>query len=219
MPFWDPSEVVPGSSRAFLERSRFVRWPFRGFLPKNFQWHLVARIQFRTEAAACWPILAVVGLSFLGSGPKQDEEVCEYSERESSCWAGDTVIHQEAQLYLDCHRCADQESGFDTMPAKEDTERSVCCDIKWASKQTCFWAADTWTCRRCASSLFMTVSLAGGIGTSPLSRCGEALVASECQVKVDGLVGWLCAAAGRGRASWDIRSTWSCNVLCAFNEG
>ena len=46
----------------------------------------------------------------------------------------------------------------------------------------------------------MTVSLAGGIGTSPLSRCGEALVASGCQVKV-GWTGWMavcrCWAWGR----------------------
>ena len=58
---------------------------FRGhsavFLPKNFPWHLVTRIQFLMEAAACWPILAVVGLSFLFSGPKQDEEVCGCSAR------------------------------------------------------------------------------------------------------------------------------------------
>ena len=35
-PFWDPSEAVQGSSRAFLERSRFVPWPFRGFSPEEF---------------------------------------------------------------------------------------------------------------------------------------------------------------------------------------
>ena len=96
VPFWEllkPFRAVPGPSWNVPDS-------FRGhsavFLPKNHPWHLVARIQFRMEAAACWPILAVVGLSFLGSGPKQDEEVCEYSELESSCWAGDTVIHQEA---------------------------------------------------------------------------------------------------------------------------
>ena len=147
-PFWDPSEAVPGSSSAFLERSRFVPWPSRSFFPKNFPWHLVTRIQFRIETAACWPILAVVGLSFLGSGTKQDEDVCEYSERESSCWAGDTVIHQGAQLYLDCHRCADQESDFDTMPAKEDTERYVCCHMKWDMPKVCVVAVhDSVACR------------------------------------------------------------------------
>ena len=107
------------------------------------------------------------------------------------------------------------------MPAKEDTERCVSCDMKWALKEkTSCWAAETWTCRRFASSLFMTVSLAGGIGTSPLSRCGEALVASGCQVKA-GWTGWVavCRCWAWGRASWDIRSTWSCNVLCAFDEG
>ena len=76
-PFWDPSESVPGSSGAFLERSRFVPWPFRGFSPEESPMGiLVARIQFRMEAAACWPIIAVVGLSILSSGPKHDVEVC-----------------------------------------------------------------------------------------------------------------------------------------------
>ena len=35
VPFWDPSEAVRGSSRDFLERSRFVPWPFRGFSPEE----------------------------------------------------------------------------------------------------------------------------------------------------------------------------------------
>ena len=45
----------------------------------------------------------------------------------------------------------------------------------------------------------MTVSLAGGIGTSPLSRCGEAVVVSGCQVKV-GWTGWIavCRCWARG---------------------
>ena len=45
------------------------------------------------------------------------------------------MIHQEALLYLDCHRCSDQESDFDTMPAKEEAERYVSCDMKWALKK------------------------------------------------------------------------------------
>ena len=35
VPFWDPSESVPVSSRDFLERSRFVPWPFRGSSPEE----------------------------------------------------------------------------------------------------------------------------------------------------------------------------------------
>ena len=54
VPFWDPSETVPGSSSDFLERSRFVPWPFRGFfLPKNLPWHLAARIRCLLAHSCC----------------------------------------------------------------------------------------------------------------------------------------------------------------------